>query len=96
MSLVKLKSSKLINIVFLSAKRAHIWIDVRVCVCPSALLRGRALPRLLRLLRLPRLQRLPRLLRPPRPPCRTAVNDTSVACPAACCERHGEGRALCE
>ena len=41
MSLVKLKSSKLIIIVFLSAKREHIWIDVRVCFCPSALLRGR-------------------------------------------------------
>ena len=27
---------KLIIIVFLSLKSPHIWIDVRVCVCPSA------------------------------------------------------------
>ena len=39
MSHVKQKSSKLIIIVSLLAKRAHIWIDVRVCVFPSAQLR---------------------------------------------------------
>ena len=27
-------------------------------------------------------------------PRRSAVNDTSVTCPAACCERYGEGRTL--
>ena len=27
-------------------------------------------------------------------PRQSAVNDTSVACPAACCERYREGRAL--
>ena len=95
MTLVKLNSSKLIIIVFLSFKRAHIWIDIRVCVCPSAQPRRGAGGTEASQVGAPEAGLsgfeagrcvLPR---------RSAVNDRSVTCSEALSDGHAKESVLC-